>query len=168
MKIFLLLAQADSHLTKNNHLTSTCLVFTVCKTELITIQASSFPLRDSLRIGEIPSWKWLELLRTGLSIQKRVVLRLGDSCMKGGYCEVLLGRRKLLAVAVDTMIQVRRQQLHSLMALISLLNSFFLISNLSLHNLLWIGGIFFLPCFLQQPGHLEKNKTSPRHKYIFS
>lgn len=147
MKKFFLMAQSLTHTwPRKNHLTSACLVFTVCKIEPITILAASFPPRDILRTGEILSWKWLELLRTGLSIQKQccsqVVLQLLFFSMKGRYCEALLSRRGSCCCVLTQW--ARGWYIKSLMVLISFIE--FLLPHLKpqylLFFFLWIGVVF--------------------------
>lgn len=172
MKKLLLLAQSLTHTRPGtNHLTSACLVFTACKIESITIQASSFPLSDILRTGEMLSWKWLEHLRTGLSIQKRccsqVVLQLLFFSMKGRYCKSLLAKKgSCCCVLTQWYNKQEGRHLKRLMALISFIE--FLLPHLKPQSpLFFMDRCFFLSNFPQLPGHLEKNKADPRHKYIF-
>lgn len=136
----LLLAQSDSLLTKDKSLISACLVFIVCKIGPITMQASSFPPRDILRIGEMLSWKWLEFQKTGLSIQKRccsqVVLQLLFFSMKGRYCEAFLARKgSCCCVLTQWYNKQEARYLKSLMVLISFIE--FLLPHFKLQSSLF-------------------------------
>lgn len=118
------------------------------------------------------SGKWLEFLRTGLLITEeccsQAVLQLLFFSMKGRYCGALLARiGSCCCVLTQWYNKQEGRHLKSLMILISFIK--FLLPHLKPQSLLFFMDwcCFFLSNFPQLPGHLKKNKTHWRHKYIF-